>query len=67
MTPAHVIEEETKELGEKSLHYPPIKLGYMNSKRPSKLNLLNAFKPSKLLVPTKLRLILSSLASRVPE
>ena len=40
-----------------------MKLGYMNSRRPSKPNLLSVPKPSKLLAPTGLRrtLVFSSL------
>ena len=44
-----------------------MKLGYMNSRRPSKLNLLSAPKPSKLLALTGLRQILSSLTYRIPQ
>ena len=70
ITSARIIEEETEELGEKPLRHPPsgkiihqrIKLGYMNSNRPSKPYLPDAPKPSKLLTPTRLNLTVSSLA-----
>ena len=39
----------------------------MNSRRPSKPNLPSAPKPSKLLAPTRLSLIVCSLASRIPQ
>ena len=44
-----------------------IKLGYMNSRRPSKPNLPSAPKPSKLLATTGLRRTLSSLVYRIPQ
>jgi len=75
ITPAHVIEEETKEFVEKPLRRPPsgkminyrTKLGYMNSNRPSKPNLPDAPKPSKFLTPTRLNLTVSSLTFRIPQ
>ena len=42
-----------------------MKLGYMNSRKPSKPNLPNAPKPSKLLTPIGLRRTLSSLAYQI--
>ena len=44
-----------------------MKLGYMNSRRPSKPNLPSAPKPSKLLAPIRLRQTLSSLAYWIPQ
>ena len=44
-----------------------MKLGYMNSRKPSKPNLPNAPKPSKLFAPTRLCRTLSSLAYRIPQ
>ena len=44
-----------------------MKLGYMNSRKPSKPNLHSASKPSKLLAPTELHRTLSSLAYQIPQ
>ena len=43
-----------------------MKLGYMNSKRPSKLNLPNVPKPSKLLLQRGYAKPISSLDYRIP-
>ena len=43
-----------------------MKLGYMNSRRPSKPNLPSAPKPSKFLTPTGLRRTFSFLAYWIP-
>ena len=51
----------------RSIIHKWIKLGYMNSKRPSKPNLPSAPKPSKFLTPTRLRQTLSSLVYRIPQ
>ena len=48
-----------------SIIHQRMKLGYMNSRRPSKSNLPSTPKPSKLLAPTGLRWTLSSLAKRI--
>ena len=44
-----------------------MKLGYMNSRRPSKPNLPSATKPSKVLALIGLRRTLSSLTYQIPQ
>ena len=51
----------------RSIIHQRIKLGYMNSRRPSKPNLPSAPKPSKLLAPTGLRRTLSSLTYQISQ